>query len=282
MTMNATSPTTLVIGAGGKTGRRVVDRLRALGRPVREASRSSEVRFDWNRPETWGPALDGAEAAYITYHPDLAFPGAAETVGSFIERAVGAGVRRQVLLTGRGEEGAQRAEAMLMGSGAEWTIARCAFFNQNFSEAFAESIRHGVVAAPGAEAHEPFLDADDIADVVTAALTEYGHAGELYELTGPRLLTFEEVARELSAATGRAVRYVPLTAEQFASDLMEHGVPAEMAVPVSELFDEVLDGRNSYVADGVERALGRPARDFSDYARDAAVAGAWGPVEVPA
>ena len=282
MTVNGSSPTTLVIGASGTTGRRVVDRLTALGRPVRSASRSSEVRFDWNEPTTWGPALDGIDAVYITYHPDLAFPGAAETAGAFVERALAAGAGRQVLLTGRGEEGAQRAEDMLIASGAQWTIVRCAFFDQNFDEAFAESIRHGVIAVPGGDTREPFLDADDIADVVTAALTEDGHAGELYELTGPRLLTFADVADELSAVIGRPVQYVPVTAERFAADLVDHGVPAEMAVPVSELFDEVLDGRNSYVADGVERALGRPARDFADYARRAAAAGMWSPVEVTA
>ncbi|MGI9538893.1 MAG: NAD(P)H-binding protein [Miltoncostaeaceae bacterium] len=282
MSSNGSSPTTLVIGASGKTGRRVVDRLRALGRPVRAASRSSEVRFDWNEPTTWGPALEGADAAYITYHPDLAFPGAAETVGTLVEKALAAGTRRLVLLSGRGEEGAEHAENLLRGSGAEWTVVRCAFFNQNFGEAFAESIRAGVIAMPGGDTPEPFLDADDIADVVTAALTEDGHVGRLYELTGPRLLTIAEAAAELSAAIGRPVRHVPLSPERFAADLIEHGALAEMAVPVSELFEEVLDGRNSYVTDGVERALGRPARDFADYARDAAASGTWGPIEVPA
>ena len=282
MTTNRTAPTTLVIGARGTTGRRVVDRLTALGRPVRPASRSSRTRFDWNEPATWAPAVEGAEAVYITYHPDLAFPGAAETVGAFIETALAAGARRQVLLTGRGEEGARRAEDMLIASGAEWTVVRCAFFDQNFDEAFAESIANGVIAVPGGDTREPFLDAEDIADVVTAALTEDGHAGRLYELTGPRLLSFADVAEELSAAIGREVRHVPVTAERFAADLIEHGVPAEVAVPVSELFDEVLDGRNSRVTDGVKRALGRPARDVADYARRAAAAGAWDLAQVTA
>lgn len=268
-------PTTLVIGASGKTGRRVADRLRAAGRPVRSASRSGEVRFDWNDRATWRPALDGADAAYVTFAPDLAFPGAADTVGDFTDLAVAAGVRRLVLLSGRGEAGARQAELSVEGSGADWTVVRCAFFNQNFSEAFAEPVRHGVLAMPAGDTAEPFLDAEDIADVVYAALTDERHVGQLYELTGPRLLTLAEVAAELTAAIGRPVRYVPLTVGQYADELARGGFPDEEARPLAELIAEVLDGRNAYLTDGVQRALGRPPRDFADYARQAAASGAW-------
>ena len=206
MSTNATVAkhgTTLVIGAGGKTGRRVTDRLIAAGLQVRPASRSSETRFDWEDEATWAPALAGVDAAYITYYPDLAFPGAADTVSSFADLAVANGVRRLVLLSGRGEEGARQAEVRVQESGADWTIVRCAFFNQNFSETFVDAVRHGTLAMPGGDTAEPFLDADDIADVVVASLTDDRHIGQLYELTGPRLLTFAEAAAELSSAVGR-------------------------------------------------------------------------------
>ncbi len=91
---------------------------------------------------------------------------------------------------------------------AEWTILRSSFFSQNFSESFfLEPILGGEVALPAGDVPEPFVDAEDIADVAVAALTEDGHAGELYELTGPRLLTFAEAVGEISRATGRKVRY---------------------------------------------------------------------------
>jgi len=273
--MSTKRGTTLVIGASGKTGRRVTDRLIAVGRRVRPASRSGETRFDWQDEATWAPALAGVEAVYITYYPDLAFPGAADLVGSFADLAVATGARRLVLLSGRGETGAREAEVRVQESGAEWTIVRCAFFNQNFSETFIDAVRYGTLAMPGGDTSEPFLDADDIADVVVAALTDDRHIGQLYELTGPRLLTLTQAAAELSSAVGREVRYVSVTAQEYASELATHGLPEEEAVPISELIAEVLDGRNSHVTDGVQRALGRPPRDFADYARDTAVTGVW-------
>jgi uncharacterized protein YbjT (DUF2867 family) len=268
-------PTTLVIGASGKTGRRVADRLTAAGRPVRAASRSGETRFDWNDEATWAPALAGVDAAYITYYPDLAFPGAADTVGRFIDLALQSEVNRLVLLSGRGEAGARDAEKRLQSSGADWTIVRCAFFNQNFSETFVEPVRYGRLAMPGGDTAEPFLDAEDIADVVFAALTDDRHVGHLYELTGPRLLTLAEAAAELGAAIGREVHYAPVTSAEYAAELVTHGMPTEEAVPIAELIAEVLDGRNSYLTDGVREALGRAPRDFADYARETAAAGLW-------
>jgi uncharacterized protein YbjT (DUF2867 family) len=265
----------LVLGASGKTGRRVTERLTAAGRPVRAASRSGETRFDWEDEATWAPALAGVDAVYITYYPDLAFPGAADTVGTFADLAVANGVKRLVLLSGRGEEAARQAELRVEKSGADWTLVRCAFFNQNFSEAFADAVRYGVLALPGGATAEPFLDADDIADVVVAALTDDRHIGQLYELTGPRLLTFTEAAAVLSTAVGREVQYLPVTPEEYASELVTYGLSEEEAVGISELFAEVLDGRNSYLTDGVQRALGRAPRDFADFARDAAATGVW-------
>ncbi|MFA9566074.1 MAG: NAD(P)H-binding protein [Acidimicrobiales bacterium] len=274
-TPSPSTRTTLVIGATGKTGRRVADRLRAAGVPTKAASRSSEVRFDWEDPSTWAPALTDVDAAYVTYFPDLAIPGADEVVGSFVETALSNGVRRLVLLSGRGEEGARRAEVRVQDSGADWTIVRCAFFNQNFSETFVDAVRHGVLAMPGGDAAEPFLDADDIADVVVASLLDDRHIGQLYELTGPRLLTLTEVARTLSAAIDREVSFVPMSKEAYAADISQQGFPGEVAQHIADVIALALDGRNAVVTQDVEKVLGRPARDFADYARAAAAAGAW-------
>jgi uncharacterized protein YbjT (DUF2867 family) len=268
--------TTLVLGGTGKTGRRVVHRLKARGLPVRVGSRSGEPPFDWEDWATWAPALRDVESVYVSYYPDLAVPGAVAAVRLFADLAVEAGVRRLVLLSGRGEEEAQRAELAVQEAGAEWTVVRCSWFSQNFSENYLlEPILSGKVTLPAGDVPEPFVDADDIADVAVAALTEDGHAGEIYELTGPRLLTLEEAVGEIARATGREVRYVPVSVEEYSSMLAEHEVPAEFVSLLTYLFSEVLDGRNAYLTDGVQRALGREPKDFANYVRDAAATGIW-------
>jgi uncharacterized protein YbjT (DUF2867 family) len=243
---------------------------------VRGGSRSGEPPFDWEDRITWAPALRDVESVYVSYFPDLAVPGAVATVRSFAELAVESGIRRLVLLSGRGEEEAQRAELAVQQAGAEWTIVRCSWFSQNFSENYLlEPILSGEVALPAGNVPEPFVDAEDIADVAVAALTEDGHAGELYELTGPRLLTFAEAINEISRTSGHKIRFVPVSVEEYASMLTEHNVPAEFVWLLTYLFSEVLDGRNAYLTDGVQRALGRESKDFADYARDVAATGIW-------
>jgi uncharacterized protein YbjT (DUF2867 family) len=271
---------TLVLGGTGKTGRRVAERLAERGLLVRIGSRSAEPPFDWENPDTWATALDGVSAAYVSYYPDLAIPGAPEAVRAFAELAARNGVRRLVLLSGRGEEEAQSAEQALREvgeeAGVEWTIVRCAWFMQNFDENYIlEPILSGEVALPSGNVPEPFVDAGDIADVAVAALTEDGHAGEIYELTSPRLLTFEEAVGEIAKATGREIRFVPVTLEEYEAVLAEGDVPPEFLSFLTYLFGTVLDGRNAYLTDGVQRALGREPKDFSEYARDAAVTGVW-------
>jgi uncharacterized protein YbjT (DUF2867 family) len=270
---------TLVLGGTGKTGRRVAQRLEARGMPTRVGSRSAEPPFDWQKPETWASALEGVSAAYVSYYPDVAIPGAPEAVRAFAELAARNGVRRLVLLSGRGEEEAQSAELALMEvaeeAGIGWTIVRCAWFMQNFDENYLlEPILAGEVALPAGNVPEPFVDADDIADVAVAALTEDGHAGEIYELTSPRLLTFEEAVGEISKATGREIRFVPVSLEEFVGAAYGD-VPPEFLSFLAYLFGEVLDGRNASTTDGVRCALGREPKDFSDYARDAAATGVW-------
>jgi uncharacterized protein YbjT (DUF2867 family) len=278
MTINAEEKPVLLVGGYGKTGRRVAERLEASGVPVRAGSRSATPVFDWNDSATWAGALDGVRAAYITYYPDLAAPGAANMIGGLVEAALKAGVRRLVLLSGRGEEEALKAEKVLKASGADWTIVRCAWFNQNFSESFLlDPILAGVVALPVGGVREPFVDADDIADVAAAALTDDRHIGRLYELTGPRLLSFGEAIAEIVAATGRKIRLEQISVSEFSNLLVAEGVPDELVGLLLVLFSEVLDGRNESLANGVFEALGRPARDFADFARDAAETGTWTP-----
>lgn len=267
---------TLVLGATGKTGRRIVERLTQRGLPLRMGSRTATPAFEWEDPATWAPVLQGVGAIYLAYYPDLAVPGAVQTVRAFVEAAVSAGAERIVLLSGRGEEEAERAEQLVRDSGLAWTLLRAAWFAQNFSEGFlAEQVAAGEVFLPAGEVVEPFIDADDIAEVAVAALTDARHAGQLYELSGPRLLTFAQAVGEIARATGRELRYQQITQEQNHAAMEAAGVPPDFVWLVDYLFDTVLDGRNAHLTDGVQRALGRPPRDFADYARAAAAAGAW-------
>jgi uncharacterized protein YbjT (DUF2867 family) len=266
----------LVLGGTGKTGLRVAQRLKGRGLAVRIGSRSAEPRFDWNDAATWASVLQGVGAAYITYQPDLAVPGAVEAVRSFTKAALKAGVRRMVLLSGRGEEEAQRAEQALQDTDADWTIVRASWFAQNFSESFLlDAVLSGEVALPAGRTKEPFIDAEDIADVVVEALTDASHIGQLYEVTGPRLLTFADAVGEIAEASGRRIRYKEILAEEYASLLEKHEVPSEYVSLVMYLFTTVLDGRNESLTDGVQRALGREPRDFAEYARETAATGVW-------
>lgn len=210
-----TDTTFLVLGGTGKTGRRVADRLRARGLAVRAVSRSTEPAFDWSDESTWGPVVDGVHAAYLTFHPDLAMPGAAEKIRVFSALAAATGVRRLVLLSGRGEPETEPAERAVRSAGTGWTIVRCAWFAQNFSEDFLlPPVRSGDLAVPAGSVAEPFVDLADVADVVVEALVAPGHEGRVYELTGPRLLTFADAAAEIGGVSGRAIAYRPVSAGQ--------------------------------------------------------------------
>ena len=268
--------TTLVLGGTGKTGRRVAQKLQARGVKTRIASRSADLPFDWNDQSTWDAVLDGVTAVYVTYAPDLAIPGAKDAVRAFVARAVAHGVQRLVLLSGRGEEEAQACERIIQEAGVEWTVVRASWFNQNFSEGeFLGMVLDGAITLPAADIAEPFIDVNDIADVAVAALTEEGHAYEIYEVTGPRMMTFAELAQEISSAAGREVQFIQIPGEAFAAAIAESGAPDDIAWLLNYLFETVLDGRNAYLCDGVQRALGREPIDFADYARRVAARGIW-------
>ena len=274
----------LVIGATGKTGRRITQRLSAGGHEVRAGARTpgealdrvEPVHFDWYDPATHAPALAGVDRVHVI--PPAGRVDHAPHVAAFLDAARDAGVQRVVLMTARGvhvsdEIPLRQNELALVASGLQHTIVRPGWFMQNFSEGTFAPDADGVIAAPAGDAPTAFVDAEDIADVAVAALTDPRHAGREYELTGPRLLTFDDVAAELSRATGRDVVHVPVTTAAYAAALRDLGLPGEFA----DLFEGVLDGRNAHLSDGVARALGREPRDFADYARDTAAAGVWTP-----
>lgn len=275
-TENTAIGLTLVLGATGKTGHRIIERLQAQGVPVRAGSRSAPIPFDWEDRGTWAAALKGVERVYVSYYPDLAVPGATDAIRALTELAVNAGVRRLVLLSGRGETEAQLCEDIVRNAGIDFVLVRASWFNQNFSENFlVDAIRAGELALPATSVGEPFIDTNDIADVAVAALTEDRHLGQLYEVTGPRLLSFAEATAEIAQAAGRPIRYTQISSEDYVLGLAEASIPPEFSSFLIYLFREVLDGRNAYVADGVQRALGRAPRDFSDFVRETAKTGVW-------
>jgi uncharacterized protein YbjT (DUF2867 family) len=274
----------LLLGGTGKTGRRIANRLQAQGRSIRIGSRSGQPPFEWDAPATWEPVLRGVEAAYIAYYPDLVVPGATESIDAFARLAVACGVRRLVLLSGRGEPAAVRAEQAVQaavgvedeGARRGWTILRCSWFSQNFSEGYLlEPVLSGEVALPVDGMPEPFVDAEDIADVAAAALTDPRHAGQVYELTGPRALRFAEAVEQIAEASQRALRFVPVSLDEFAAGLRQKEVPEPVVALLRYLFAEVLDGRNAQPVDGVQRALGHPPRSFRDFVRRTAASGVW-------
>ena len=269
-------PLVLVLGGTGKVGRRIVARLTTRGVPVRIGARGAIPAFDWTNPATWGDVLDGARAVFISYAPDIAVPGAPQAVGALTRQAAAQGVQRFVLLSGRGDEEAEAAERLVQQAGVAWTIVRCSWFAQNFSENFLlEPILAGEVALPVDSVGEPFVDADDIADVATEALLDKRHAGQLHELTGPRLLTFSEAVQEIARAANRAIRFTTIPLEDFTAHLTAAGLTQDEVSLVAYLFSTVFDGRNSSITNGVQRALGRAPREFAGYAANATASGVW-------
>lgn len=280
--MTTTAPI-LIIGGKGKTGRRVAEQLDARGVPYRLASRSSEQRFDWYDEGTWAGAVAGIDTAYLA--PPVGPTGLARA-GQFIKQAATEGLRRVVLLSGRGVgspgrdfavyEGQLELEYAVKASGADWTIVRPAWFAQGFSEDFmlgyalAGEIR--VAAGSGGEA---WIDTNDVGDVMAAALLDERHTGETYSLSGPRALTMGEVAAELSAASGRQISYVDLEPEQFVAEIVDYGQTLEDAEAVRDLFAVIRNHRSEYVSEGVQQVLGRAPRDFADWARETAKTGVW-------
>lgn len=267
----------LVIGGTGKTGRKVVDGLRKHQQNVRIGSRTNDPAFEWDHPATWPKALAGMEKIYITYYPDLAVPGALEAIQGLTEAAKAAGVKKLVLLSGKGEREAERCEEVVAHSGLDYTLVRASWFSQNFSESFLlEPILAGHVALPMPEAKIPFVDTGDIAEVVVQALLHEEHNGKTYEITGPRTLTFKEVVQEIAAGIGKPIHYQAVSQEAYNEMMKSAGVPADYIWLFDYLFREVLGNPdNQVVSKDVEKILGRPATDFKDYVQATAKTGVW-------
>ena len=275
--------TILLTGGTGKVGRRVAARLRDLGVPTRVAGRSSAPPFDWTDDSTWPAALDGVRSAFVVPYDG------AQLTRPFVAAAVERGVERIVLLSGRGVDVSGYLPADVMAGNAhidgeaavrstavDWTILRPGWFAQNFSEGFfRDAVLSGDVRLPAGDGAASFVDADDIAAVATAALTEDGHVGQTYELSGPRALTMTEAVAEIAAASGREVRYAHVEPAEFVRELVDQGWSKADADGYAVSVSPVRRGIDAYLSDGVERALGRPARDFRDVVRDAVEAGAW-------
>ncbi|HOX82835.1 MAG TPA: NmrA family transcriptional regulator [Chryseolinea sp.] len=266
----------LVLGGKGKTGRRVASKLTDLGKVVRIGSRSEDPSFDWENEKTWDGALKGIDSVYITFQPDLAVPAALKTIEEFTLLAVRSGIKKMILLSGRGEKEAQACEQVVMGSGVNWTIVRASWFNQNFSESiFLEPLQVGHVALPQGETLEPFVDAGDIAEVVVESLLNDEHVGKIYELTGPRLLTFKHAVAEISNHIGRDIAFQSITILEYTTMLRNYQVPEDHIWLAEYLFTQVLDGRNSSITNDIEKVLGRKPKDFTEYVRETVVTGVW-------
>ncbi len=266
----------LVTGGTGKTGRKVAERLTSHGQSVRIGSRSATPAFDWEKPDTWAEALKGIYSVYVTFQPDLAVPGALDAIKQFTDLAIKSGVQKFVLLSGKGEKEAELCEQAVMSSGVEWTIVRASWFNQNFSESFfLDPVLAGYVALPKADARIPFIDTDDIADVVVECLIDDKHNGQLYELTGPRRFTFPQAIKEISNALNREITFNPISMDEYGAMLKAHNVPEDHIWLITYLFNEVLTEENSIVTDHVEKVLGRKAKDFTDFVKEAAATGVW-------
>lgn len=267
----------LVIGGTGKTGRKVASKLIKAGHNVRIGSRSASPVFDWDQPNTWSACLEGMEKVYITFQPDLAVPGALEAIEELTRQAKKSHVKKLVLLSGKGEREAELCEQVIIHSGLDYTIVRASWFNQNFSESFfLEPIIEGFVALPQAEAKVPYVDTDDIAEVAVKVILDDAHNGKIYQLTGERLLTFEEVIQEIAVATNREISFTPITLVAYTNAMKQQGVPADFIWLVDYLFSEVLvNPSNSEVTKDIELVLGRKAKDISQYIKETAATGVW-------
>ncbi len=267
----------LVIGGTGKTGRKVANKLTEAGHNVRIGSRSATPAFDWDNSETWAETLQGMDKVYITFQPDLAVPGALEAIEELTKQAKRCGIKKLVLLSGKGEREAELCEQVVIHSGLDYTIVRASWFNQNFSESFfLAPILEGYVALPQADVKVPFVDTEDIADVAVEALLNEKHNGHIYQLTGPRLLTFKDVVREISEATEREIIFTSISLAAYVKAMKEQGIPENFVWLVEYLFSEVLGNPIiSEITNDIEKVLGRKPIDFSEYIEETKTTGVW-------
>ncbi|WP_299212571.1 NmrA family NAD(P)-binding protein [uncultured Aquimarina sp.] len=267
----------LVIGGTGKTGRRVTENLTQSGHNVRVVGRKTNPVFDWKNPDTYDNALKNMDRAYIVYYPDLAVPGSRDAIKLLTEKALKAGLEKVVLLSGKGETEAEACEEIVANSGLNYTLVRASWFNQNFSEgAFLEFILNGTVALPMPEAEIPFVDVNDIADVVSKVIIDDMYNGQTITVTGPQKRTFKEVVEIMAEASNKQIQFVPISIDEFKDGMRKAGLPDSYVWLFGYLFKEVLGNPdNQEVSDDVAKVLGRPAKDFETFAKQTAATGIW-------
>ncbi|MBM9591008.1 NAD(P)H-binding protein [Leptospira sp. 201903075] len=269
-------PSTFIIGSSGKTGSRILSRLKQLDYPVRLGSRNASPSFDWEKPDEWESAIQGVDQVYISFQPDLAVPSSLEAIKKLVLVCKKNQVKRLVLLSGRGEPEALACEQVVIHSGLEWTILRSSWFHQNFSEGmFLEQILGGNVLFPQVNAREPFVDLDDLADLALASLTTDKHRNQLYELTGPELWNFREAFQYIAEVTNQTIPFEELPLDEYITALKGWGIPEDTTWLIDYLFRTVLDGRNESVVSDLELALGRKPKDFRTYVKETAKTGIW-------
>ncbi|KJD36252.1 NmrA family transcriptional regulator [Tamlana sedimentorum] len=270
----------LVLGATGKTGSRVMKQLQKKGIEPRVGSRNASPSFDWNNKETWVNALKDIERVYITFYPDLAVSGAKEAIKSFTYLAKELGVKKVVLLSGKGEAEAEACEKIIMTSGIKYTIVRASWFNQNWSESFfLDPILTGNVSLPLSDVLIPFVDADDIAEVASTVLLDDTYNEEIIEVTGPELITFKDIVKTISNVSKRNLNFYEITLEQYVDGMKQIQVEADVVWLIEYLFRHVLTNpENQKITNDIEKVLGRKPKTFLAYAQETAKTGIWQPI----
>ena len=269
----------LVTGASGTVGSEVVKALGGRSAGVRAGYRTrpqnvpagvESVKLDYERPETIRPALQGVDTLFLlsnTVDPER----------KVVDEAKRAGVKRIVKLSviGAAEEGFTFArwhravEKHIEASGLGWTFLRPNGFMQNVVTYMGETIRsQSAIYSPAGNAAASHIDARDVGAVGARVLTDKGHEGKAYELTGPAALTYGQIAEILSRVLGRTIGYVPISPEQYRQAAVAAGTPEGYADALVDLNRYYLEGKASVVTPSVRQLTGRDPIPFEQFARD--------------
>jgi uncharacterized protein YbjT (DUF2867 family) len=275
----------LVTGATGLVGGEVLKQAAAAGIPVRALARdpakarvlksiAEVVIGDFDDPASLDPAVEGVDAVFMA-----SFDGEQQAAlqGNLIAACKGAGVRHVVRLSAlTADENTDQllprwhgiADRRLAESGLGYTLLKPGWFMQNMLH----YALGGTISLPAGDSKSSHIDVRDIAAVAMAALTEPGHEGEAYVLSGPENLTYDEVAEQLTTGTGQPFAYNAISDEAYREYVLLNGYPDWAADMVVELFQRTREGDYSTLTDTVERVTGRPACTVADFARDYAAA----------
>jgi uncharacterized protein YbjT (DUF2867 family) len=281
----------LITGATGTTGKEIVGEMKRLGvggvrALVRDPARAAFIREagfelaegDFDRPETLGAALEGVERVLLLTPPT---PQTFAQQSAFVEAARRAGVRHVVKFSAFGADADApegfgkwhgQSEESLKSSGLAWTILQPNFFMQNVLWQARQIAATHFIYQPVGDARASFIDVRDIAAVAARTLTEEGHEGQTYVLTGPEALSYHDIAAKLSGATGREIKYMPITPEQFREGALGAGQPEWLVSALERLNELFASGRAAEVNDNVRRVGKKEPTTFEQFARDHAAA----------